>query len=285
MSELDEFLAAMDTARDYLNSQRVGPLAADLRQALEALKARVMRRPRVVLLGEVNAGKSTLANALLGFGLLPHCVLHNTRIPIVLRHSDTFGAVLIADGGLRKRLDLQDPEILGANAATCVELEFPAPSLAAFDIVDTPGIATYRDLARLGLMERDIPVWCTVACQAWKDSERRIWEAVPPRSWRHAVLAVTNSDLLTERGDFDHLISRLKTQTAGLFTDVLLTGKPMEDDPSLQERWIGIGPLERRIGEIVLAKAAQKARVGQRLVTRFLRGAEKLKEMPATGVA
>jgi len=153
------------------------------------------------------------------------------------------------------------------------------------DLVDTPGIGTYRDLAAFGLMERDIPVWCTVACQAWKDSERRIWEALPPRSWRHAVLAVTNADLIVEHGALDGLITRLRSQTAGLFTDVLPAGKPMEDGPSFHDRCIGIEQIERRLREIASAKAVKKARVGQRLAARVLTGAQRLKEMPATGAA
>lgn len=279
MTEHEEFLATIERARDCLKSQAKGTLADDLRQALDHLQAHVRRRSRVVLLGEVNSGKTTLANALLGFGLLPESVLDNTRIPVVLRHGETFGATIVGRGGRRVRLDLSEREIHNADSAKCVEIELPAAALAAFDIVDTPGIGNYRDLASLALSERDIPIWCTVACQAWKESERRIWEAMPPRSWRQAVLAVTSTDLITEGGAADRILARLRSDTTGLFRDVLLTGKPTEDDEPPSKRWIGIGALERRIGDIVSEKAAQKARAGQRLATRILRGAQKLEEM------
>ena len=80
-----------------------------------------------------------------------------------------------------------------------VDVGVPIDHLRAFEILDFPGFADpwlgygSMDVARHRV---DAAIWCTFSTQAWKESERAAWQALPARMRSHAMLAVTNGDLL-----------------------------------------------------------------------------------------
>jgi hypothetical protein len=157
----------------------------------------ILRRPlRLAIMGEGNSGKSTLANLLLGNAIIPTFQLPNTRIPTLLRYSPTpvIGAMM-ADGGL---LPLSQGVAAGGEMIG-VEVGLPLAHLKSCEILDFPGFADpwlgygSMDVARHRV---DAAIWCTFSTQAWKESERAGWQALPRRVRSHALLAVTNGDLL-----------------------------------------------------------------------------------------
>src|ERR1700730_802746 len=108
--------------------------------ALARLAAVLSARPRVILVGEVNAGKTSLANLLLDQAVLPAGVVANTRRPLVLRYADTIDVTgVTSDGRIALAGDAgQHPEVRLER----IEVGIPSRRLRSFDLVDTPGIAT-----------------------------------------------------------------------------------------------------------------------------------------------
>lgn len=159
----------------------------------------VLRRPiRLALVGEANSGKSTLANLLLGNAIIPALQLPNTRIPTLIRYAETPSvAALLANG--------RTVPITGGAAPhaemICIALGLPIPHLRACEIMDFPGFADpwlgygSMDVAKHRI---DGSIWCTFSTQAWKESERAAWRMLPARMRKHALLVVTNKDLLRD---------------------------------------------------------------------------------------
>ena len=179
-------------------------------RAVARLRALSKRRPCVVLLGDSNAGKTTLANSLLQEAALPTSVMSNTRRPVLLRNGPTISVTAVTADGLRiqaaSAADVQN------KAMAYVEVLLPDPSLGVFDLLDTPGSAGAEEVEHiLGRLTPHIPVWCTTATQAWKESERRRWMQQAPRFRRNGILAVTRLDLIAD----ERLIRRLFTRLEG----------------------------------------------------------------------
>ena len=73
---------AMD-ARLRLAKLKLPESAVEICMAGLARMEQVLARPpRVAIIGEVNAGKTSVAELLLGAGILPSSVVANTRVPI-----------------------------------------------------------------------------------------------------------------------------------------------------------------------------------------------------------
>lgn len=244
--------------------------AEDMARALERIALILAIKPRVVLLGEVNAGKTALANALVGEPLLPESALGNTRTVTILSNAPAPEVHATADGR-RKRLDTAG--LVAAAGATLERLEIglPLPRLENYDLVDTPAIASIDDQPDITLSTRDLPVWCTRAGQAWKDSERRLWRSLPQRLKHRSVLAVTNADVLRDVASLEKVRARLIAETDGLFSAIVFTGKRRDDGaaPAGDPRY-GTAALENAITAILTARANRNARVGQRIRARIL---------------
>jgi hypothetical protein len=305
---------------------RMDELLTDLREAQRKLAARVRRlpalgehldalvrletiataRPRVIVLGEPNAGKTSVANLLLDAAVLPDSVVANTRRPLVLHYADAVGVTAIAGketialpidmtesgaqvapeqshvpvewqgraagttlppvggegrsasrseadrggGTILARNLLQhppprslrsrpSPPLRGGRVESATQVEsyasvphvivarfdridvgLPNPRLSAFDLMDTPGLSSSAQLDELELRSTDMLIWCTVATQAWKDSERRLWTSIPARHRRDAVLVATHGDAL-RNGDLRKVRARLAAETQDLFGTIV----------------------------------------------------------------
>lgn len=117
---------------------------------LDALRMRIDEPLRVVFVGTVKSGKSTLLNALLGEQLAPTDARECTRIVTWYRHGKSPGvrAHHAADGNIpipirrqdqRLELDLAD---LDADEIQWLDVTWPASPLEEFTLIDTPGTAS-----------------------------------------------------------------------------------------------------------------------------------------------
>jgi hypothetical protein len=244
--------------------------------ALARLEIQLAQRPRVIVLGEGNAGKTSLVNLLLDQALLPSSVVANTRRPLVLRFAESIVVTGVTPFG---RLDLRqaDGEPHCGLGLESLEIGLPNPRLATFDLVDTPAMSAS---AQLELGATDLLLWCTVATQAWKQSERRLWMAIAKRHHRRAILVATHKDSL--RGDEAHRIrARLAAETAdsfGAIVFVCAAGRRESFGPN-RRQYSGAAELDALIASNLSAMAQRRRRAGYRLANYIVGRAVKLVEL------
>jgi len=167
-------------------------------------------------MGEFNAGKSSLVNALCGEDVAPTGVTPTTATVNVLRFGEPAEArVLYRDGRTRS---MPAPAISGflgrldddgAKEIRSVEIFLPLAPLRRVEIVDTPGLNSIRPeherVARDFLEEADAIVWVLALGQAAKATERDALAFA--RAAGKRVLGVLNK---VDRADPDELDSVLK---------------------------------------------------------------------------
>ena len=197
-------------------------------RALRRAEQRLDRPLRLAICGEVNAGKSSLANLLGRIESLPTAAISNTRFPTLLYYADEPEIWAVPDTpGRRVRLRV-DRKILPRSAFR-LEVGLPSPGLRAAQILDLPGLAGPRadpsaDPSQVDLAVHavDAVVWCTVSTQAWKESERVAWSEMPARLRSRGLLVATHADLLANARDSEKLLTRLHSECDALFRDVVM---------------------------------------------------------------
>lgn len=195
-------------AEDERAGRRFPPAMADA----------AFRVPRVVLAGETNSGKTTLANLLLQDQLLAVDIVPNTACPTLLRFGETpHLRAHQADGsaGIRPLADLHD---IDGEKPRFLEIYLPSDVLRKIEILDLPGFLSHADAEAKSRLVRtaDIQIWCTPATQAWKASEQAMWLSftAPPKS---SFLVLTHRELLSDK-QFDDVAERMSRETMRFFS-------------------------------------------------------------------
>jgi small GTP-binding protein len=134
----------------------------------------------LVVVGEFNAGKSALINALLGGQVLPEGATPTTDTVNVLRFGEQAGE-----------------EVVGESI---VERVSPAPFLRDLAIVDTPGtnavIRRHEEITRDFVPRSDLVLFVTSADRPFSESERQFLATI--REWGKKVVIILNKrDLLS----------------------------------------------------------------------------------------
>ena len=134
----------------------------------------------MVVVGEFNAGKSAVINALLGEEFLPEGVVPTTSELILIRHSDA-------------------AEQPGADQGMAVR-RLPVPWLQEVNLVDTPGtnavIRQHQELTEHFVPRSDLVLFVTSADRPFSESERAFLQQI--RDWGKKIVIVVNKiELLT----------------------------------------------------------------------------------------
>jgi hypothetical protein len=285
----DDGLALMARLTDELQASRrrlaalaIGsPTARRLSRLVGRLEQRVARPPRIVLLGEFNAGKTTLANALIGADVLPTSIHANTRLPLHARYSAVpFAAVELEDGE-RRPLGEVTLSLLRSGQARMLHVGLPAERLKQIELIDTPGLAS--DMARLdggniiAFARASIALWCTASTQAWKATERAAFEELPERLRRRSLLVATLADSLNTDRDRSRVAARLRGETGKLFQGLVMVAAAEIDElrrnpgtADHAERWESSGgaALDAAVGRLVAGVLAEREAATARILER-----------------
>ena len=183
----------------------------------------------VAVMGEFNAGKSSLVNALAGADVAPVGVTPTTATINVLRYGAGGGRVSYRDGTTRDLGPASVGPFLGelsdVEAATIRQVEIFAPveSLRRVEIVDTPGLNSLRPehekVARDFLVEADALVWVFAAGQAAKASERAALNLAQAANKK--VLGVVNKIDRADPDEVEPLLRHVRHELGALVDGVL----------------------------------------------------------------
>jgi hypothetical protein len=185
--------------------------------------------PRLALCGEFSAGKSSIANLLLGRDMLPTSVLSSTRRPTYLRYAPDLRIEAISERGERERVSPGMISELAREDISHFDVGMPSELLHHIELLDMPGFAdpVYDHQRTLDAVEgADIGIWCTLATQAWRESERQTWLSLPSHVRTNGILVVTHVDTLAHGGQQQRVRARLGREAGDLFGDIVLIAVP-----------------------------------------------------------
>jgi small GTP-binding protein len=236
----------------------------------------------LVVVGEFNAGKSTLINALLGAAVLEEGVTPTTTRIHVLRHGES---------ETRRTL----PEGIEERTA-------PLPFLAHLTLVDTPG-TNALDRSHEAITERFVPradlvLFATSADRPFTESERAFLEKV--RAWGKKIVVVVNKvDILRNEQEVQEVLAFVKENARRLIgvepptfpvaSRLALEGRLQGDTERLEAS--RFGALLRYLtdtldeGERVRLKLANPLGVGHRLAERYRAALDQRVELLAADFA
>lgn len=180
LEELRVLLAGFDATPDDLQT---------LRDAAATLDEMFL----LVVVGEFNAGKSAVINALVGETVAEEGITPTTARVTVLRHGETRGE--------------------RATGEYLVEKTHPVPFLRAISIVDTPGtnaiIRRHEEITDRFAPRADLVLFVTSADRPFTESERAFMERL--RGWGKGVVVVLNkTDLLAGPDEVAKLVTFIK---------------------------------------------------------------------------
>ncbi|HEY4395768.1 MAG TPA: dynamin family protein [Polyangia bacterium] len=245
------------------------PLVVPMARAVEAFDRPLL----VAVMGEFNAGKSSLVNALCGAEIAPVGVTPTTATINVLRFGGGGGRVSYHDGTTRELgpasvgpflRELGDAE---AKTIRQVEILAPLESLRRVEIVDTPGLnslrAEHEKVARDFLVEADALVWVFAAGQAAKATEREALRLAHTAGKK--VLGVVNKMDRASAEELTQIIRHVETELGPLVEGVVplaaqaaLAARQRGDDAAAQAS--GVVAFETRLETAFFSRARELKR-------------------------
>ncbi len=177
------------------------------------------RKPRIALMGEFSAGKSTLSNLLMGQSPLPEKVTATRLSPVWISYG-TRAPYRVDVDGTTEPVSIETLESIPVEKTRNIRLFLEADILEVCDLIDFPGISDPNMSSSVWermLPEVDAVIWCTHATQAWRQSEAAVWDDMPQAVREHSILLITRFDKLTNEKDRSRVIKRVTRETDGKF--------------------------------------------------------------------
>ncbi len=140
------------------------------------------KKPRIALMGEFSAGKSTLSNLLIGGNALPVRVTA-TQLPPVWICAGDEDPFYVDVNEVSHSVDLNDLSDIDVEDTQYIRFFRNVDVLGLCDLIDMPGISDPNmssDVWERMVPYMDAVIWCTHATQAWRQSEAAVWASMPP---------------------------------------------------------------------------------------------------------
>lgn len=278
---MDTHLALHSLLSSEAEELQQTPTGKPLAKLLLRVRDRLMRPPRILLLGEVNSGKSSLANLLIGEFIVPTSVVANTRFPIRYHYAPKTSLAVVLRNGEFQPISWSRIDDVREQPVARLDVGLPLDRLLSFEVIDTPGFGNADGNAHSGerlLALTHLPIWCTVATGAWKESERLAWQRLAAGPQRCSILAVTQADLLAS-GDLAKVLDRLDGEVGGSFDHVVpisildaLSSSWVSGAEDGQAAWVASGGalLESTITDALALIADHRARRAQQFLCKVL---------------
>lgn len=222
------------------------------------------RKPRLALMGEFSAGKSTLTNLLLSGTPLPVKVTA-TRLPPVWISWGEPGALREDLQGKVFPVDAANLESVPLEETRLIRLTLEEDILQFCDLIDMPGISDPNMASEVWervIGEADHIIWCSHATQAWRQSEAAVWDCVPEDLHDKSLLLLTRFDKIVSQSDRDRVLARVRRETRGLFADffpVSLTEAMQAGDDRAKWDSSGAGAFVERLVDLLVNPSAPGA--------------------------
>ena len=181
------------------------------------------QRPCLALMGEFSAGKSTLANLLIGSDPLPVQVIATQLPPVVISHGSA-SAYSVGLDGTRRTVDVTNLAALRMEDIAYLQIFCEEDLLLQCDLMDMPGISDPNmdpEVWERMIGQADGVLWCSHATQAWRQSEAAVWSELSEDLHDRSLLLLTRIDKLQSQADRDRVVARVEKETRGLFRAVL----------------------------------------------------------------
>lgn len=179
---------------------------------VKKLRQRLNRPWRIAVMGEMNSGKSTAINVLLGGIRLPTQAFVNTRIHTLIHYSETPQITAILANG--DNIVINAKQIGEISGIKQINAGLPDPLLNYLEFLDCPGTSDPMQLLEDMDIYRnvDAAIWCTSSQAPLRKSEIDCWREVPSRIRKNGILLVTRKDQLEEES-LGKVMARLKYET------------------------------------------------------------------------
>lgn len=178
-----------------------------------------LKKPCIALMGEFSAGKSTLANLLIGSQPLPVQVVASHVPPVMISYGtqDPFRVDL---AGQEHPIDIAHIAAAPLEETAYIRIFSEEDVLKKCDLLDMPGISDPNMSPQVWqrmIARADGVLWCSHATQAWRQSEAAVWESLPATLHANSLLLLTRIDKVTSQKDREKVVRRVRAETETLF--------------------------------------------------------------------
>ena len=188
------------------------------------------RKPRVLIAGEFSAGKTQLINGLVGEMLLPSNVTSTSLPPVWIAHGAAEKSAVDLTEQVHPRASFDGISV--SETLYCL-LSSGSDFVSKVELIDTPGNSDPNipsECWERMLDYADMVVWCTNATQAWRQSEKAVWDDMPEHLRKNATLLITHADRLADTRSRDRVLRRLKREAGSYFDHFMMASLLNTDD-------------------------------------------------------